>query len=538
MTDFTASLEDNPQILGLPHTSWRPNQYAAYQTALALHRSGGGFLFTEQPTGSGKSGVATALGAHDNITVLVGTLNLLDQYHSQYGFSIIKGRANYECGDVQKIESWRMLYNSLPTAADCHYPDMHNCGFAQEGECAYLNAKEEALGAKRLAVTYPYAMLSRSIAKRKGILVCDEAHSLPDEIISFATLEVTRRTLERWSLPEFPFVSYGPDNKGDLLNAPTQSLLVGWLHQCSGVLAERIRSEGRQKSRAHSTLERFKSFASYLEAVPPEEIFVEITDRLLRIRPLSARLAAKTLFNGNKSTMVLMSATIGDPSAVASELDVDHYQWESYPHPIPIDRRPVFDLGCERMTFDNLQKVPSLYRIQAQSIRAWMRSFDPKWRGIILTSSYKKIQALAEVLVPAEPDRRFVVQRPGDSVSEVTDRFLRDHYSSTVLIASIQGFGHGLDLKGDLARFCVVAGVPHVNPWDRYEQLRKQRNAKFASWEVFCSIVQAAGRVSRGEIEPDGSYLLNYCALADGSATTPQARRFYPDWFNEAILPA
>ena len=48
--------------------------------------------------------------------------------------------------------------------------------------------------------------------------------------------------------------------------------------------------------------------------------------------------------------------------------------------------------------------------------------------------------------------------------------------------------------------------------------------------------VQIPGRVSRGEILPNGEFMENFAALADGSATTNMAKRFYPEWFKDAIL--
>jgi Rad3-related DNA helicase len=85
----------------------------------------------------------------------------------------------------------------------------------------------------------------------------------------------------------------------------------------------------------------------------------------------------------------------------------------------------------------------------------------------------------------------------------------------------------------------VVAGVPYANPGDRFDQIRMSsaEGKRYAFWSATCSVVQATGRVSRGEKNDDGSFMLNVGALADGSTTTPFSKSSYPKWFLESIVP-
>jgi Rad3-related DNA helicase len=188
------------------------------------------------------------------------------------------------------------------------------------------------------------------------------------------------------------------------------------------------------------------------------------------------------------------------------------------------------------MTNDALFKNPSLYKIQAMKIAAWIRSLPEDWRGIILTTSFTKIRNLQDILKLQLGDRLLIPDTNWKVRSRV-ESFLEDKRKGVVVVDTIQGWGHGLDLRGDLARFVIVAGVPHVNPFDPYEIARKKRpnGQKYAWWLAYNAVTQAAGRVSRGERKDDGEYLENYCALADGSTTAPMAFKYYSDWFSEAI---
>ena len=48
--------------------------------------------------------------------------------------------------------------------------------------------------------------------------------------------------------------------------------------------------------------------------------------------------------------------------------------------------------------------------------------------------------------------------------------------------------------------------------------------------------MQAAGRCSRGEKDEFDDWLPNYVALADGSATTKTAMKYYGDWFKKSFI--
>lgn len=543
----------SPRQYGIPHDEFRPAQWNAIQRIEALPFNDGfeSFAFIEAPTGVGKSAIATAMGRTGNVTVLVGTLNLLDQYKS-YGFEVIKGRQNYPCRLEKKRQEWWNESHTVPTAAECHFSNMTKCPAA--GQCDYLIQKHKALSARRLAVTYPYAMLSKHISERDGILVCDEGHDAAEQIIGFSGFEIGELKRQKYGLPRFPIAEpYGPEGDGDIIDEFMFKKLLEWFSACRSHLENLTRFEdtSQKTSRAKNLLGQFERIANSLER--DREYFLEsgtiirenagkgrwTTSFGIRLKALTAKSVGKRLWE-NKSKVVLMSATIGQPEPLADELGIGiGYIWSTYPHPIPIDKRPVFDIGAPRMTHSNISANPNLYKIQAMQIYAWMRENIPDdWRGIALTSSYVKIKELSKHLSAMLTNRRIMTQLPGGKVDQLSERFLKDRQPGDLLVASIQGFGHGLDLKGDIARFAIVAGVPHVNPRDRYENIRKGKpgGGKYAWWKSYLPVPQVAGRVSRGMIDPEtGEYYKNIACLADESATTSLALRYYPEWFVKAI---
>jgi Rad3-related DNA helicase len=231
-----------------------------------------------------------------------------------------------------------------------------------------------------------------------------------------------------------------------------------------------------------------------------------------------------------------MSATIGNPAPLAHMLGIDDYKFSTFEHPVPAQYRPVFDLKFPRMSKRVLHENPKFYEIQSKGIQKWIQQFPPNWRGVILTSSYYKIKKIMEFM--PENERRFIVQGQGQRVNDITTKFITDVRPGDIMVGTIQGMGSGLNLKGDLARWLVIASVANINPTDEYMKVRRHKfgGRTYEDWITYNAIVQAAGRISRGTRDENGEYITNYVALADGKATVNRAMAMYSDWFKEAIV--
>lgn len=541
-----------PKDVGVPHQYWRPIQYRAYQTVLGVHNEGGGVTFQELCTGVGKSTVATALGFHDRVTVLVQNHGLLDQYERAYGFNIVKGRQEYPCVLKTKVDTWKQSYNSIPTAADCHFKDMNNCPEADS--CPYLVARNIALQSDRMACTYKYASLSDAVKARKGFLVMDEAHVSVEEILSLSSFDIDEITREHYGLPKFPLVDYGVNGDGDILSSEAKSQLLLWTASSLAIvgnidLFDMMTPTGSKTARM---LDSLNSLFNLI--VSGEDLFYKCTSKssmdndwrayhrpnllTMNIRTLTASNMTHQLM-ANKQTVLLMSATIGNPLALASELGIDHYTYNTYPHPIPPQYRPIYRLDVPKMTKSNIDSNPALYKVQAVKIANFIKSLDRSWRGIVLTTSNYKIGLLRRFLGDILHGRIFDPKLENNGVSQRVTAFIQDRTPGMVAVDTIQGWGTGIDLRGDIARFAVVAGVPYSNPSDRFEHLRMstQSGRRYSIWSAHSATQQACGRVSRGEKDENGEWMLNVGALADGSNVTQQAYSNYSKWFVDAITP-
>jgi Rad3-related DNA helicase len=486
----------NPKDLGIPHDEWRPNQLALFEK-VKQHK--GEFIFGELGTGSGKTGIASGLGHKQKVLAVVHTLALLTQYEQNYGFSVVRGRQEYPCILEKKVDTWREKFMRLPTAADCHFSKMNECPVA--GTCPYLLAKHKALRADRAACTYRYVGVSELMKSRTGHLVLDEAHDAVEELIRFNKFSVNNEVVGWYNLPPFPYAQFGEDNLGDILSPLQKYKIVDWLDQCLKIFAK-YNDESPKASRAKNLYHRYNRMMESLYTI---EWFLQIFDDKAIMMALNAEIIAREIFR-HKNTKLLMSATIGDPAPLAKALGISEYQFFTFPHPIPSTFRQVHDLGLPRMTKRNLENNPTLYWKQVDAIIKWVSRFPHSWRGAIFTTSYYKIERLSSMIERFMPNRRYFVQEPGQKIADVVGAFVANRRPGDVMVGTIQGMGTGLDLFGDIARWVVIAGVPHPNPTDRYEKARRAQfgGQAYQNWVTYNSVPQACGRISRGETTEAG----------------------------------
>lgn len=183
--------------------------------------------------------------------------------------------------------------------------------------------------------------------------------------------------------------------------------------------------------------------------------------------------------------------------------------------------------------------MPMLFNLQAVRIAAFIQSLPEDWRGVILTSSYAKKQKLLEGLKASKVGKRIFDFQPG-SVTGRVNEFMNDKTKGAIAVDISYAWGHGVSFAWDKARFMVVASVPFGEFNDPFQIVRRQNTPNgdnFAWWHSYTAVPQMCGRVSRGEVQEDGTPLLNVGLLADGSATTRAALSYYPAWFKESIVP-
>lgn len=541
--------EVSPREVGVPHDEWRPNQLSALEYAGDKFFEGSGNpIFLEMPTGSGKSAIPTAFGNDNPVIVFVESHALLDQYVNVYGFKGIKGMASYPCILSDKVETFQKRYGHVPTAADCHYQKMSDCPVSDN--CPYLVARAEALASNRMVCTYAFGILSRLVRQRGGVGFWDEAHLTANIITSLSEISFSQEFFTNFGLPQPPL----PFRAG-IMTSKEKYIFLNFLNACSKSLenppSSLLYEELTDWISAYERVHKLFLFIQESEDVyfnydaTGHEFSYRIGSKVIKkrvprliIKPLTAAINVPKLI-GERQQTILMSATIGNASPLAKELGFEKFDFVTYPHPIPKQYRPIYDLQYERMTWTNINRSPNVQRLQAFRIANWIESLPKDWRGIILTSSYAKREALIAGLKQTSISNR-LFQFDEASVGNRINQFHKDSEPGKIAVDISHSWGHGVSFDWDKARFIVVASVPFGELQDPFQAARREKVEgadDFAWWHAYNAVPQICGRVSRGEVQQNGEPLLNVSLLADGSAMTKAALSYYPKWFKESIIP-
>lgn len=538
----------SPRAYGVPHDEWRTNQVKALQILSdRMHSGDRKISFLELPTGSGKSAIPTAFGEDNEVLVFVESHALLEQYERVYGFKIVKGMASYDCVHPDKVANYKERFGRKPLVSECHLSTMSDCPFYDK--CPYIIARDTALASRRMACTYAFGMLSLKVRLRHGIGVWDEAHLASQILLDLSTTKLTSDFTNDFSTAPLPLMG-----KNGLMGNRERKELTNWITATEKVLENPPHNlfldEESEWTAAKERIKRLsamvKSGTEYYFSGDPRghkklyRIGKQLREKLvplLEIKPLTAA-GITPKMTGCRFSQVLMSATIGDPAPLASELGFKKFYFDTYPHPIPVDKRRVWDLGFERMTYNNLQTRPILYQLQATRIAAWIQSMPEAWRGIILTASYAKLAKLVNGLQNTPIGPRLFPYDANKGVTERLKSFYENNDPGKIATDVSYAWGHGVSFDWDKARFIAIASVPFGDFTDPFEKVRHAHvpgAEDFAWWRAYTAVVQMCGRVSRGEVHDNGKFLYNGALLADGSATTFYAKKYYPRWFAEAI---
>ncbi len=506
------NINPDPKFYDLPYEILWPSQITALEKIGSTMEQRRKVLILEGPTGTGKSVLPAFYSRSSNVTVLVSSRDLQSQYANLFDwFKVVWGRDHYPCILQSRIDLFMHDYGIPPTYADCND---RNGTCPARIDCPYLKAKFEANISRARVLNYAYAFYAKWWAVSPGMMFLDEVHRVPELLSDLVSIDITESMRRKFDLPQFPALA------GSSKPAITSAIL--WAKQALGALSDWI-SLAREFGNDEKQMAKAENLQSRLAAIT--EISPGGDDWYIASGASIGKFTAKPVFPGQyarkflpseAALSVMMSATIGDPSVLAGEMDLADGEWDSIslPHILPKDRRPVLLLGnapaISRKTTD------ADYKLQAALIEAIM-SRHPDQKGLIHTASWMHARALTQRL--SSTGRIFLAE--GER-TETVQRF-KKMPAGTVAISP--SWGHGLDFPGDEARFGIIAKIPFLSLADPVVSLRLKSagGRKWYDWNACLSVVQAAGRTVRGIDDWGVTYIVD--------ALWGRVSRYAPQWF-------
>jgi len=512
-----------PCDLGLPDKfrTWRHFQDSAiYDIAQSDKR----FVMAVLATGAGKSAMYMAIAAllHVRTCVLTQSKALMAQLQRDFtpmGLTAVSGMGSYRCLALEpQGELFKMFHDPVEAVqrggrrkgcdeGPCRVGT--ECSL-REGGCHYYDAVRHAIKEPLVNSNYDYWMFSGKYGRGLGdfgLLVLDEAHSAPEKLSDFLTVELRPEELKKASCEV-------PDGQ------PTWDQWRTWarghhvrlarkLDELQGQMKLAKENQQRVSRSAFEEAHRYQSLLGRLELVQDVDAqWVAYRDDKTRIWTFTpawpARYAEQALFR-DVPKVLLTSATVRPKTAHYLGIPRSELQVLEYPSVFPKHRRPVYHIP---VMGENGKPIRLSHRTSDADLLAWVAMIDNIIRlrldrkGIIHTKSYPR----ARYILTHSQFAKHMVVHSSDGTKLAIERF-RDAEPPCVLVSPSVATGY--DFPYDDAQFQIIAKIPFLDSRDPVLQARKERDPEYDAYQTMQELVQMCGRIVRSEDDFGESFVLD-----------------------------
>jgi Rad3-related DNA helicase len=511
------------------------------------------FVMLEAPVGFGKSAVAAALCTYlSSAYILTSTKQLQDQYAAYFGFSLVKGKSNFQCrvpttsGQLLPCSKGRCEADWRLT--DCpHYLtfeeyDQHmrrqctrnsKCEHVKDGKlCPYYEQKWIGFRAPVTVCNYPFLLSQLKYAEgrpHKRILICDEVHDLEKQIVGFASFSLKKPELEHYgSGPggELVIPDRGVDDPAAWLDvlSDTKDMLDEFCatHLEDGPLQDRVAA-------CRDLDEALDGFIKDLKRDPANWVVSGVKAKggsvdEVAFQPIQIGGFTEPLFEV-ADNILLMSATIFSKELLCRTLGIDEDDTSYVRVPestFPVENRPIHALNTAWLSKASMD---ASLEIIARAVDAIMDRHVSE-RGVIHTTSYQQVNYIMEHV--SDSNRARLVTTEGSSERSA---LLRMHGITTASVLISPSLFQGVDLKDEMSRFQVVVKVPYPDLSERRTMVKLRRDSAWYDWQTALRLVQTYGRSVRSETDHAVTYVLdsNFMRFVEAH------RELFPAYFLEAL---
>ena len=502
-------------------------------------KSGYRKIILSAPTGIGKSAIAmTLVKSYEKSFVVTLSKNLQDQYVNDFEMLVpVKGKSNFPCFKTmeQKKIDLQEYDVAMSQGISCEKGECiertkegktQNCKFKpriqafeektfQEIICPYYEQKYSALLADHSV--WNYHSYFQTVKYNRGIYgeylnrnisIFDEAHSIENQIIQFAGIEIIKKHIDEC---EIRIESYDLSDI-EMIIQLVRDIAEFYARKAKEIRESKIYQENPDYNKIRKIdgdFERFARVRSELSS-DPENFIINKPEykkgkfKSIVIKPLDVSKYVKEFFI--TPFQIFMSATINKDSFCQNMgFSSDEIAFVDTPHsPVPLENRRVEFLNTARLSYQD----PTV-----NENRIWLKideilSKHKNQKGLILTSSRVRCENIVKNLSLKNKNRvRMCHARNPDEKTQ--DDVIKEHANSEngVLISS--SLWQGVDLKDDLSRFQIIAKSPYPNYTEKWVESKMERYPLWYSSQTITKILQGIGRSIRSKQDWAVTYVLD-----------------------------
>ena len=523
---FTGLLQKFPE-------EYTPNksQVKLLQSIDAAFNEGYKFVVCSAPTGSGKSFISKTIGnaaslpsddfaelvnsykiyKHNNLggyqhesvveeekpfgaIALTITKTLQDQYKELFNdIDVLKGKSNYQC-------TYDTNY-TVESAPCVHIKTIkENCWNCNS--CTYYNDRNKALTSRFATLNYNMFFSLPDHVKKREYLICDEAAELEDQIVKEFSCQINFDLLKKSTVTIRPFPSdtdYGKVGKwvstmcSDIEDRVDElrELITNKKGKLTPIKASEYKSEMMTLLNLHGSLR------SIVDTWHDSEYLFERMPKGINFTPLKVDQLAKHLFD-YADKVVLMSATIIDPANFCKTLGITKFKYVEAESSFDPTKAPIYANTKVKLNYNNIQaNLPKIVQ-QIQDIC----KHHANDKGLIHTQTNTITKYLQDNLKCS----RVLYREPGVRNEEILDI----HYNTDkpTILAS-PSMSHGVDLKGDLAKFQIIIKAPYLPAKDKRVERMMKGDFNWYTNKMLGALIQACGRGVRSKNDQCVTYILD-----------------------------
>ncbi|KKM75350.1 hypothetical protein LCGC14_1391160 [marine sediment metagenome] len=471
------------------------------------------------------------------------TIQLQNQYLETMDWaSVVTGRRNHAC-ELDQLKAVNATANEAPCKEGA------KCEYIRPDGCSYYRTLYAAADNPQAVLNYAYAtriLQSGGVLRgqsgnpfRRYLLVCDEGDLAEGAIIDAVTIRLDKGLATQF---DAPYRSANPALLADWAIDIVHRIATWYKPQqddalCGDHELPLCEDCGHRPSR--EITQKYRRSTAFVRALAelrgigsPDDWIVTHDNRGISIRPIWGwTVSQQTLFRHFDKALI-MSATLGDPKALAKKLALPNGEWVSIDVPctFPVENRPAFYWPVVKVS----RKTDSAEFDRLAAAINWIAEQDglQEKKGIIHTGSFRIANELFVRL--AQKSDRYVGHVGAQSgTKDSIIQMLRD--DTRPLIALSPSLATGVDIPYEIG-FQVIAKVPYGDLGDPVVRARKDYMAAGIPFgrqnydgEAINTVVQAYGRAVRAPDDKGVTFIL------DGNFWSLYKRTYTPEYFSEAL---
>lgn len=461
---------------------WNDHQCAIFEEVTARFDEGNELVLLDDPCGGGKSLLAYMVRQYLDVDgyYLVGTKSLQDQLERNLELPVIKGRANYVPNGVEDYTGhWQD-----PDCSDCDYTSQSDmCSYCVVPDtCPYDVAKDCAAGDELPCANYSYALgewtSPRSRFRDRGLVVCDESDTIPDELMGFVSVDISPRAQQRLGLRP-------PERKTVESSWPEWfDYAIPHLEDERAVMYGKSLEVKRARARLDKLIQKLQFVSDDLDGW-----VYEYANDYISFKPVMVDKTAPRYLWAHGQRFLCMTGSGGSPEQFVADTGFEGpWAYVSAPSTFAVERRPIYVAPAARMT----KKTEDVERPKMAAALESVIAMYPGKKMLVHTVSYSLTKYLNDYL----DDPRVVAYIGSEQKVAAIETF--ETTDDAVLLAP--SLDRGYD-NPDID-VCVICKVPSPYLGSKQIQKRLYETVGGSKWYANITIqtlVQQYGRVMRSE---------------------------------------